>query len=66
MAEGVSPDAIAVSRYADIRYAGQAYELTLPVAAGAPDLGRIAADFARSTTGPTATPRLTRRSTSST
>ena len=44
-AEGVAPDAVAVSRYADIRYVGQAYELTLPVAAGAPDLGRIASDF---------------------
>ena len=44
-AEGVAADAVAVSRYADIRYVGQAYELTLPVAAGAPDLGRIAADF---------------------
>jgi N-methylhydantoinase A len=42
-AEGV--DDAAVSRFADIRYTGQAYELTLPVAAGAPDLGRIAADF---------------------
>ena len=45
VAEGVSREAIVVSRFADIRYAGQAYELTLPVAAGAPDLGRIAADF---------------------
>ena len=45
VAEGVSRDAIAVSRFADVRYAGQAYELTLPIAAGAPDLGRIAADF---------------------
>ncbi|MBA3347618.1 MAG: hydantoinase/oxoprolinase family protein, partial [Actinobacteria bacterium] len=45
VAEGVAREAIAVSRFADIRYAGQAYELTLPVAAGAPDLGRIAADF---------------------
>ncbi len=44
-AEGVSRDAIAVSRFADIRYAGQAYELTLPIAAGRPDLARIAADF---------------------
>ena len=34
-----------ISRFADIRYAGQAYELTMPVAVGAPDLGRIAADF---------------------
>ena len=45
VAEGVSREAIAISRFADIRYAGQAYELTMPVAAGAPDLGRIAADF---------------------
>ena len=43
--EGVSRDGIVLSRFADVRYAGQAYELTLPVAAGAPDLGRIAADF---------------------
>ena len=45
VAEGVSRDAISVSRFADIRYAGQAYELTLPIAPGAPDLARIAADF---------------------
>jgi N-methylhydantoinase A len=45
VAEGVSNDAVALSRFADIRYAGQAYELTLPVAAGPPDLGRIATDF---------------------
>ena len=45
VAEGLSPEQIVVSRYADIRYAGQAYELTLPVAAGAPDLHRIATDF---------------------
>jgi N-methylhydantoinase A len=45
VAEGVSRDAVVISRFADIRYAGQAYELTLPVSAGAPDLGRIAADF---------------------
>jgi N-methylhydantoinase A len=45
VAEGVSGDAVALFRFADIRYAGQAYELTLPVAAGAPDLGRIASDF---------------------
>ncbi len=42
-AEGVT-DA-AVSRFADIRYVGQAYELTLPVASGPPDLRRIADDF---------------------
>ena len=45
VAEGVSGDAIVLTRFADIRYAGQAYELTLPVAAGPPDLVRIAADF---------------------
>ena len=45
VAEGVSREAVVISRFADIRYAGQAYELTLPVAAGAPDLGRISADF---------------------
>ncbi len=45
VAEGVRDDAIVLSRFADIRYVGQAYELTLPVAAGQPDLGRIAADF---------------------
>ncbi len=45
VAEGVSREAIVLSRFADVRYAGQAYELTMPVAVGAPDLGRIAADF---------------------
>ena len=45
VAEGVSREAVVFSRFADIRYAGQAYELTLPVASGAPDLRRIAADF---------------------
>ena len=44
LAEGAS-DEVRLSRFADIRYAGQAYELTLPVAAGPPDLARIAADF---------------------
>ncbi len=45
VAEGVRPDAIALSRFAEIRYVGQAYELPIPVAAGATDLGRIATDF---------------------
>ena len=45
VAEGVSRNAVVISRFADIRYAGQAYELTMPVALGAPDLTRIAADF---------------------
>jgi N-methylhydantoinase A len=34
-----------VSRSADIRYVGQAYELTTAVAAGAADLAQIAGDF---------------------
>jgi N-methylhydantoinase A len=45
IAEGVSSAAIVISRFADIRYAGQAYELTMPVTVGPPDLRRIAADF---------------------
>jgi N-methylhydantoinase A len=45
VAEGVARDDIVLTRFADIRYAGQAYELTTPVALGAPDLDRIAADF---------------------
>jgi N-methylhydantoinase A len=45
VAEGVSREAVVLSRFADIRYAGQAYELTMPVAVGPPDLGRIASDF---------------------
>jgi N-methylhydantoinase A len=44
-AEGIAGDAVALSRFADVRYVGQAYELTLPVADGRPDLGRIATDF---------------------
>lgn len=45
VAEGVSREAVIISRFADIRYSGQAYELTLPVASSAPDPSRIAADF---------------------
>lgn len=45
LAEGVAHEEIVVSRFADVRYTGQAYELTLPVAAGPPDLGLIAAEF---------------------
>ncbi len=45
VAEGVPREEVVISRFADIRYAGQAYELTMPVAPGAPDLGRISADF---------------------
>ena len=32
-------------RYADMRYAGQAYELTIPVALGTPEIARMIADF---------------------
>jgi N-methylhydantoinase A len=45
LAEGVATEQIELTRFADVRYAGQAYELTLPVAAGVPDLVRIASDF---------------------
>jgi N-methylhydantoinase A len=45
VAEGVPREGVIISRFADVRYAGQAYELTLPVAPGAPNLRRIAADF---------------------
>jgi N-methylhydantoinase A len=45
VAEGVSREAIVIARFADVRYAGQAYELTMPVAAGSPDLARITVDF---------------------
>ena len=53
-----------LARFADLRYAGQAYELTLPVAAGAPTSAGSRPTSTPSTTGPTATPRRTRRSTS--
>ena len=38
-------DAGKIRRYADMRYAGQAYELTIPVAPGAPRIERMIADF---------------------
>ena len=43
--ERLSSSTTEISRYADMRYSGQAYELTVPVAAGAPDVGRMIADF---------------------
>ncbi len=43
--EGIARSELVLSRSADIRYAGQAYELTLPVAAGPLELARIAVDF---------------------
>ena len=54
-AEGVAGGAIALSRFADIRYAGQAYELTLPVAAGRPTSAGSRRTSAPSTTGRTGT-----------
>ena len=39
------PGADETRRYADMRYAGQAYELTIPVASGTPEIGRMIADF---------------------
>ena len=34
-----------MSRYADVRFAGQAYELPVPVPAGEVDVARLVADF---------------------
>jgi N-methylhydantoinase A len=45
LAEGVDAEAIELSRFADVRYVGQAYELTMPVAGGPPELARIVAEF---------------------
>jgi N-methylhydantoinase A len=45
VAEGLRRDEIVTARFADVRYVGQAYELTVPVTTGPPDLVRIAADF---------------------
>src|SRR5262249_37573760 len=36
---------VGVIRYADVRYTGQAYELTVPVAPGPVDLHRVVGDF---------------------
>ncbi|WP_411277839.1 hydantoinase/oxoprolinase family protein [Gaiella sp.] len=36
---------VTVARYADVRYAGQAYELPVRVAAGTVDIDRLTADF---------------------
>ncbi len=45
-AEGFAVGSIITSRFVDVRYAGQAYELTVPVAAaGAPELGQIEAAY---------------------
>jgi N-methylhydantoinase A len=37
--------AFELARFADLRYAGQAHEITTPVAQGAPDFQRLAQDF---------------------
>ncbi len=47
VADGFSAEAVTVERLADLRYAGQAYELTVPVAPGAPDLRAMARAFDR-------------------
>jgi N-methylhydantoinase A len=44
-ADGVSGSALTTARYADVRYRGQAYELTVPVEPGLPDVDRLAASF---------------------
>jgi N-methylhydantoinase A len=46
-AEGYPDACIVLSRSADLRYAGQAYELTVPVAAGRPDPEQLVAEFGR-------------------
>jgi N-methylhydantoinase A len=42
---GTDGATVTVSRYADVRYAGQAYELSVAVPPGAIDVGRLVADF---------------------
>ena len=47
VADGFPAEAVAVERLADLRYAGQAYELTIPVDPGTPDLDFMARAFDR-------------------
>ena len=47
VADGFAAEAVTVERLADLRYAGQAYELTVPVALGTPDLEAMARAFDR-------------------
>ena len=47
IADGFPAEAVTVGRLADLRYAGQAYELTVPVTPGVPDLQAMARDFGR-------------------
>ena len=44
-AEGLSADRVSLRRFAELRYSGQAYELTVAVPEGALDLGALARDF---------------------
>ena len=44
-AEGYVPERVRIARFADMRYSGQAYELVVPVAAGAPDVGAMIRGF---------------------
>jgi N-methylhydantoinase A len=43
--DGTAETAVAVTRYADVRFAGQAYELPVLVPAGGIDVSRLVADF---------------------
>lgn len=47
VADGFPAEAVTVERLADLRYAGQAYELTVPVAPGTPNLQAMARAFDR-------------------
>jgi len=44
-AEGIAPDTVTLSRLADLRYAGQAYELTVRVADDDVDIESLTRDF---------------------
>ena len=43
--EGYPADRVALTRFADMRYAGQAYELTVPLGDGPPDAERLILSF---------------------
>lgn len=45
VAEGYARERIGMSRFAEMRYSGQAYELAVDVPAGAIDVGRLVAGF---------------------
>jgi N-methylhydantoinase A len=46
-AEGYPEALVVLQRHADLRYAGQAYELTVPVASDQPDVARLVEAFGR-------------------